>query len=61
MFTLSEDILEMIEKQYKYDLVCNEDIAEDEKKKYDISSDLACNAFERSDMAYKDKRAGFGF
>ena len=34
---------------------------EDEKKKYNISADLTCDAFERSDMAYKDKRAGFGF
>ncbi len=34
MFALSDDILKKIERQYQYELVHNEDIAEDEKKKF---------------------------
>ncbi len=40
MYTLSEDILEKIERQYKYDLAHNEGIAEDEKKKFMAVSTL---------------------
>lgn len=34
---------------------------EEEAKKYRISAGLTCDAAERADAAYKDKRAGFSF
>lgn len=40
MFTLTEDILKLIERQYEYDMENNEDIADDEKKKYMATSTL---------------------